>query len=75
MEENNVIVNQETEKKHKKKTITCLESGKCFAKKNGLCIILSEGYKKPGMCKFRKPEQGVTNGKRYAVEYKEWGES
>ena len=59
----------------KDKQIICLESGKCFARSNGFCRILQEGYEKEGQCAFKKPVQGITNGVRYSTKLKEWGMS
>lgn len=44
--------------------IDCVQSGKCFARENGKCTILT-GEMKKGCCSFQKPKVNVTNGKRY----------
>lgn len=44
----------------------CNKEGKCFARTNGKCSLLTERV--TGNCKFQKPERDVTDGVRYPVK-------
>lgn len=46
----------------------CYDRDKCFARREGKCIILLKAYQ-PGTCPFQKEKRGVTEGKYYPMNY------
>ncbi len=49
-------------------TIKCKETEKCFAKRNGYCILLDTPFSEDRACTFCKPVREVTNGKHYPYD-------
>lgn len=44
----------------------CDQTGPCFGRSNGKCVILTARSKnKEGRCKFQKPVGRITNGVEY----------
>ena len=49
-------------------TIKCKETEKCFAKRNGYCILLDTPFAEDKACTFCKPVREVTKGKHYPFD-------
>lgn len=52
----------------KRTTITCKETEKCFAKRNGICTLLDTPFPEGRACTFCKPKREVTKGKAYPYD-------